>query len=294
MTEIAGVLLVDKPEGPTSHDVVGQLRKSAGLRRVGHAGTLDPFASGLLLVLLGYATRLSEYFLGMDKEYEATVHLGMETTSHDRDGEVVADSWGWKGLKNEDLESSLAGLRGKISQKPPAYSAKKVRGEPAHRRIRRGERVELSPVAVEIHRLELLDVELPRLRLGIRCSSGTYIRALARDLGHSLGVGAHLTELRRTALGPFPVASAAPLEDLTDPDRVRARLLAPAVALAHLPSLEVGPEEAARIRQGQFLSLPRGEIPEKTPVRVLLDGHLLAVGAREGNELKPRKVFPHG
>ncbi len=286
-----GILLVDKPEGPTSHDVVDHVRKAAQIRRVGHAGTLDPFASGLLLVLLGSATRLSEYFLGMDKEYEATVHLGIETTTHDRDGEIVSEASSWKEVGVDTLEAALAGLRGKISQRPPAYSAKKIQGEAAHRRVRRGEEVELEPAEVEVYELEVQELDLPRVLLRVRCSSGTYIRALARDLGRSLKVGGHLSALRRTAIGPFVAPSARSLDSLGDLEKIRANLIPPALALAHLPSLEVGPEEAARIRQGQFLPVPRTEIPLETPVRVLLDGDLLAMAAREGDQLRPRKVL---
>jgi len=292
VTAPLGILLVDKPEGPTSHDVVDLVRKAARMRRVGHAGTLDPFASGLLLVLLGSATRLSEYFLGMDKEYEATVHLGVETESHDRDGEIVSETSSWKDVGLDDLEAALTGLRGRISQKPPAYSAKKIQGEAAHRRVRRGEEVELQPVEVEVYDLTVLEMDLPRVVLGVRCSSGTYIRALARDLGRSLGVGGHLSTLRRIAIGPFSALLASPLDSLGDREGIQANLIPPALALAHFPSFEVGPEEAARIHQGQFLPVPRTEIPVGTPVRVLLEGDLLAVAAREGDQLRPRKVLP--
>jgi tRNA pseudouridine55 synthase len=294
VTPPAGILLVDKPVGPTSHDVVGQLRKAAQIRRVGHAGTLDPNASGLLLVLLGSATRLSEYFLGMDKEYEATVRLGVETASHDGEGEVVSRDSGWKHVRVHELEAALEGLRGRISQRPPVYSAKKIRGEAAHRRVRRGEQVKLEPVEVEVYDLTVLEVELPRVRLQVRCSSGTYIRALARDLGRSLKVGGHLSDLRRTAIGPLSVTSASSLDALSDPEAIQANLLPPALALAHLPSVEVGPDEAARIRQGRFLSTHGTEIPENIPVLLLLDGDLLAVAAREGDQLRPRKVLGAG
>jgi tRNA pseudouridine55 synthase len=294
VTPPSGILLVDKPVGPTSHDVVGKIRKAAQIRKVGHAGTLDPFASGLLLLLLGSATRLSEYFLGMDKEYEATVHLGVETASHDREGEIVSEDSGWKEVRIDELEAALELLRGRISQRPPVYSAKKIQGEAAHRRVRRGEEVKLEPVEVEVYDLTVLEVELPRVRLEVRCSSGTYIRALARDLGRSLKVGGHLSALRRTAIGPFSGASASSLDALSDPEAIRANLLPPALALAHFPSFEVGPEDAARIRQGQFLSIHRTEVPEEAPVRVLLDGNLLAVATREGDRLRPRKVFEAG
>ena len=294
MTSPVGILLVDKPVGPTSHDLVGHVRKTAGIQRVGHAGTLDPFASGLLLLLLGSATRLSEYFLGMDKEYEATVHLGIETTSHDHEGEVVAESPNWKGLDPADLEDALASLRGTISQKPPAYSAKKVQGEAAHRRVRRGESVELAPVEVQVYGLKVLDMELPRVRLGVHCSSGTYIRALARDLGRSLGVGAHLSTLRRSCIGSFSVGSASSLEALKDLPAIQTELIPSAQALGHFPSFEVGPGDAARIRQGQFLPIPHSGLPENTPVKILLEGDLVAVAAIDGDRLRPKKVFANG
>ena len=294
MTHPLGILLVDKPEGPTSHDVVDHVRKAAGIRRVGHAGTLDPFASGLLLVLLGSATRLSEYFLGMDKEYETTVRLGVETASHDRDGEIVSEIPGWETLGTAELEAVLAGLRGRFFQRPPVYSAKKVQGEAAHRRVRRGEEVELEPVEVQVHELNLLELDLPHVRLGVRCSSGTYIRALARDLGRSLTVGAHLSTLRRTGIGPFSITAASSLESLNDLEAILTNLIPPALALAHFPFLEVGPADAARLRQGQFLPIAGTDIPEKTPVRVLLEGDLLAVAAREGDQLRPRKVLGNG
>jgi tRNA pseudouridine55 synthase len=230
----------------------------------------------------------------MDKEYEATVHLGVETASHDREGEIVSEDSGWKEVRIDELEAALELLRGRISQRPPVYSAKKIQGEAAHRRVRRGEEVKLEPVEVEVYDLTVLEVELPRVRLEVRCSSGTYIRALARDLGRSLKVGGHLSALRRTAIGPFSGASASSLDALSDPEAIRANLLPPALALAHFPSFEVGPEDAARIRQGQFLSIQRTEVPEEAPVRVLLDGNLLAVATREGDRLRPRKVFEAG
>lgn len=290
----AGVLLVDKPVGPTSHDIVDRLRKTAGTRKVGHAGTLDPFASGLLLLLLGSATRLAEYFLGMDKEYLATVHLGVETSTHDPEGEVVSEGGLWEAIGEAEVEAALEKFRGPIMQKPPVYSAKKVRGEAAHRRTRRGEVVELEPGKVEVYDLSLLGMEMPLLHLGVRCSSGTYIRALARDLGRSMGVGGHLSALRRTGIGPFRVASAYELDALADPATVQAGTLPAAEALSHFPSLEVGPEDAARVIHGQPLPLADAGIPQEIPVRVLLNGNLLAMAAREGEMLRPKKVFAHG
>jgi tRNA pseudouridine55 synthase len=294
MTNPNGVLVVDKPSGPTSHDVVDRVRRIAGIRRVGHAGTLDPFASGVLLLLLGSATRLSEYFMGMDKTYQATVRLGVETETHDPEGTIVAENPGWQRLSEPEVRQALRGFRGRIEQTPPAYSAKKVRGEAAHRRTRRGEEVELLPVPVDIHELDLLGADLPELRLALRCSSGTYVRALARDLGRSLGVGGHLSALRRTGLGPFGLDSSLPLDRLGAPEDLAEALLPSAQALSHLPAVRVEAPDALRIRQGQFLPLAGEEIPEDTPIRVLLQGELLAIAAREGNQLRPRKVLVHG
>lgn len=294
MTPPVGILLVDKPAGPTSHDVVEHVRKAAGIRRVGHAGTLDPFASGLLLLLLGSATRLSEYFLGMEKGYDATLRLGMETDSWDLEGEVIREDPGWHGITGKEIEAALADLRGQILQTPPVYSAKKIRGEAAHRRVRRGEEVVLDPVEVTVLDLTLTGIQLPFVHLKVLCSSGTYVRALARDLGRALGVGGHLTALRRTSIGPFSISEASLLPALGDPTAVLGALIPSAPALAHLPAVEVEPAQAARIRQGQFLVLVGTDPPEDVVVRVLLEGELVALASREGNRLRPRKVMSHG
>jgi len=290
----AGILLVDKPEGPTSHDVVDHVRRATGIRRVGHGGTLDPFATGLLLLTLGHATRLSEYFLGMAKGYHATLKLGVETDSFDVEGEVTREDPGWDLISREDVERALPGLTGSILQTPPSLSAKKIRGEAAHRRVRRGEDVTLDPVEVTVMELTLTEFQPPLLHLEVLCSSGTYVRALARDLGRVLGVGAHLTALRRTRIGPFFVTEASALPDLDGPESVRDALILPAQALAHMPSVEVEPADAARIRHGQALPTVGNGLPDGESVRVLQGGELVAVAFIEGNRLRPRKVMAHG
>jgi tRNA pseudouridine55 synthase len=290
----AGILLVDKPEGPTSHDVVDHVRRATGIRRVGHGGTLDPFATGLLLLTLGHATRLSEYFLGMAKGYHATLKLGVETDSFDGEGEVTREDPGWDLISREDVERALPGLTGSILQTPPSLSAKKIRGEAAHRRVRRGEDVTLDPVEVTVMELTLTEFQPPLLHLEVLCSSGTYVRALARDLGRVLGVGAHLTALRRTRIGPFFVTEASALPDLDGPESVRDALISPAQALAHMPSVEVEPADAARIRHGQALPTVGNGLPDGESVRVLQGGELVAVAFIEGNRLRPRKVMAHG
>ncbi|MGW8266025.1 MAG: tRNA pseudouridine(55) synthase TruB [Longimicrobiales bacterium] len=294
MTLLSGILLVRKPVGPTSHDVVSRIRKAAGIRRVGHAGTLDPFASGLLILLLGQATRLSEYLLALDKRYDATARLGIETSTHDSEGEIVTENRGWASVSRADVEKALTGFEGPILQAPPRFSAKKVRGEAAHRRVRRGEEVALEPAEVIIHSTSLLEFSGPEVRFRVRCSSGTYVRALARDLGRAPGVGAHLTGLVRTGIGSFDLGTAADLVDLRDRAAVEDRLVPPAVALSHLPSVEITAADAEKIRRGQFVPISGTRPPEGGTVLILLAGTLLAVGTVRGGELRPRKVLSDG
>lgn len=293
------VLPVDKPRGPTSHDIVARARRILDTRKIGHTGTLDPFASGLLLLCVGSATRLSEYLVGMDKRYEATVRLGIVTDTLDPEGEVVASSEGWRELEADEIRAALASLTGTGLQRPPAFSAKKVRGESAHRRARRGEDVVLEPVEITVHEMALLSAgppSTPDVRIRVRCSSGTYVRALARDIGEALGVGGYLTELRRLSVGPFAVTRAVSLEQMEDGELP---WISPAEAIAHLPSVEVDPGGAAALANGRFL--PVGDGPGAVPapdgdavdgpVAVLLEGDLMAVGEFRGGTLRPRKVF---
>jgi tRNA pseudouridine55 synthase len=285
-----GLLLVDKPVGPTSHDVVAVARRALGTRRVGHTGTLDPFASGLLVLCVGGATRLVEFLTGLPKRYRAGVRLGERTTTDDPEGEVEATSDAWRSLGRAEIERALGPLRGAIRQTPPRFSAKKVGGESAHYRARRGEEVALAPVTVEVYALELTAWEPPDLELDVRCSGGTYVRTLARDLGEALGSGAHLRTLRRTEVGGFHLADALDLDALHDPARVARAWIRPAAALAHLPHLRVDAEEAARLAHGQAIALA-ADAPLAGPIAVLLGDELVAVGERAGERLRPRKVF---
>jgi tRNA pseudouridine55 synthase len=212
-----GILLVDKPAGLTSHDVVARARRVLSVRRVGHAGTLDPMATGLLVLGVGAATRLLGPLAGSDKTYEATVRLGQTTVTDDREGEVLATTPAGH-LSDDDVRAALAAQTGPLLQVPSAVSAVKVEGRRAYDRVRSGEQVELAPRAVTVHALEVHDVRRPTpdlldVDVTVRCSAGTYIRAIARDAGAALGVGGHLTALRRTASGPFDVTRAAPVED---------------------------------------------------------------------------------
>lgn len=285
-----GVLLVDKPGGPTSHDIVREARARLGLRRIGHAGTLDPFASGLLLLCLGPSTRISQYLSAMDKRYLATARLGVSTSTHDVNGDVVHDSPAWRDLDEGTVVCALEAFQGSILQVPPRYSAKKVRGTAAHRRSRKGETVELEPVPVEVYEMGEVRCALPFVSFAVRCSSGTYVRALARDLGKALGTGAHLTTLRRTAVGSMSVRDAATAAELHEELPPTAHLSA-ARALAHLPAVRVGEEEAARLAHGQAIEPALEPVPEADPVVALERGTLVAIGVARDGVLRPRKVF---
>ncbi len=287
------VLPVDKPEGPTSHDVVARARRALGTRRVGHTGTLDPFASGLLLLCVERATRLAEYLTGLDKRYEATAVLGTSTDTDDREGAVTAETDAWRRLTGAEVQEALRALEGEQEQVPPQYSAKKVAGEAMHRRARRGERVRLEPVRVQVHEIVPLEVDLPRVRFSVHCSSGTYVRALARDLGAVLGVGGHLVALRRTAVGGFRVEDAVPADDLDDGAAAQRARLSPLEAVAHLPRVELDdPALADRLRQGQRVRWDEGSrAPGDGSVAIVSEGGLLAIGALEDGVLRPRKVL---
>ncbi len=288
----AGILRVDKPAGPTSHDMVARARRALGVRRIGHTGTLDPFATGLLLLCVGPATRLSEYLTGLDKAYVATALLGQVTATDDLEGDVVRVSEQWKALSQANVEQAVAGFVGPLDQIPPAYSAKKVDGERMYRRARRGEEVRREPSRVEVYEARVLDVNLPHVRFELRCSSGTYVRAIARDLGEALECGAHLTELRRTRVGDFDVSGAVSGDALNDEAAVQAAWMDPAQALSHLPIVSLSEADAARFVHGQAVPSPAEGLPEERPVAVLRGGALLGVAVRSGDRIRPRKVLP--
>lgn len=289
MIPASGLLPLDKPEGPTSHDVVAAVRRATRTRQVGHTGTLDPFATGLLLVCVGSATRLAEYIVGLPKTYRATLVLGVATDTDDRTGTPIRRSKGWRDLDVEQIHAALMGQVGTVQQIPPAYSAKKVAGERMYAAARRGIEVERTPVTVTVHHIKPIRVELPEVEFEVECSKGTYIRAIARDVGDALGVGGHLSELRRTQVGSWSVEDALALDSLESEAIARA-LISPADAVSHLPSLEVE-ECALRIiaRGGRITAAPG--IPENTPVALHFGQTLLAIGERIGNSVQPRKVL---
>lgn len=209
--EMEGILLVDKPRDHTSHDVIARLRGKLKLRRLGHAGTLDPMATGLLIVLVGKATRVSQYLISLDKEYEGTVELGKVTDSQDADGEVMATR-PVPPLADAELRAAVATFLGDQYQTPPMYSAIKIDGVPLYRRARQGVEVEREPRFVRVMSWDVLGIALPRFDFRLRCTKGTYVRTLAHDLGAKLGCGAHLAALRRTATDRFTIAQALTLD----------------------------------------------------------------------------------
>ncbi|GAA4948311.1 tRNA pseudouridine(55) synthase TruB [Actinoplanes utahensis] len=216
-----GLIVVDKPAGMTSHDVVARIRRLAKTRRVGHGGTLDPMATGVLIIGVNRATRLLTYVIGSEKSYTATIRLGQSTITDDAEGEVTATTPAGA-VTDEAIRSGLAARTGEIDQVPSAVSAIKINGERAYKRVREGETVEIPARRVTVHRLDVLDIRRPEnpdvidVDIDVTCSSGTYIRAIARDLGTTLGVGGHLTALRRTAVGTMTLDTAATLADLEE------------------------------------------------------------------------------
>jgi tRNA pseudouridine55 synthase len=273
---------VDKPEGPTSHDVVAAARRAYRVRRLGHAGTLDPFASGLLPLLLGRGTRLMPYLVGLPKTYEGTIRLGIRTDSDDRTGRVTAADESWRDVDADRLSRAVEALTGPIEQVPPRYSAKKIGGEPAYRRVRRGEAVALEARVVEVRRFAIHSRDGADVRFEADVGSGTYLRALARDLGESLGCGAHLQALRRTRVGPFWVTDAVPL------DRLPAAPAPLSAAVPHLPRRALDDADHLAVRRGRQIAA-HGEGLE--PVALFHGPALVAVAVRDGDLLRPRVVL---
>lgn len=283
----SGLLILDKPTGPTSHDAVQRLRRLSGQRRIGHAGTLDPLAEGVLLVCLGRATRFVEYLVGLDKTYETTVRLGQATTTYDAEGTVTLERP--VEVTPGQIEAALDAWRGPIQQRVPLFSAVKRDGQPLYKSARRGEAVEPPVREVTIHALDVLSFTPPLLTLRVVCSSGTYIRSLAHDLGAALGCGGHVAALRRTAVGRFTIAQAVSLDALT-PENLAEYLLPPEAAVAHLPRLDVDEASAARLAMGQRLAAP-GDAPVGDVAAGGPGGRFLGVVAVDGEVLRPRKMF---
>ena len=276
---VHGWLVLDKPAGMTSTQAVGAVRRLYDARKAGHAGTLDPLATGVLPILFESSTRLAEFALQLTKTYVADIHFGFTTQTDDAEGERVAGGDA-SHLTAEAVVAALDGFRGRILQTPPAFSAVKVDGKRAYAMARRGEEPRPEPREVVVHEVNVLGFEPgaePVARVEIRCGSGTYLRAIARDLGERLGVGGYLGRLVRTAYGPLELRDAARLEDLPDADAVRARLLPAEVILPVMERVRLSVEQEAMVRQGR----PVRVLPEPAPGAVRahdMEGRLVALG----------------
>ncbi len=274
-----GVLNIDKAAGETSFSVVRRLRRLTGAHRVGHAGTLDPLATGVLPILFESATRLADFALGLPKTYVADIHFGFTTATDDAeaDRQVVGDA---SALTRRDVEEGLSAFRGRIMQEPPAFSAVKIEGKRAYKLARRGEEPKPKAREVEVYEASVLDFtpgSEPVARVQIRCGSGTYLRSIARDLGRQLGVGGYLGRLVRTAYGPLEIEAAVKLDALAGPDDVRDRLLPAEVILPDMQPVRLNVEQEAMVRQGRAVRV----LPEPGPGRLRAHdagGRLIALG----------------
>lgn len=309
-----GILIIDKPAGFTSHDVVARVRRLLRERRVGHTGTLDPFATGVLVVLVGRATRLAQFLSGAEKEYEAVIRFGYATETGDMTGAIRPETSArvsssefaasWDALK---IEEALKTLRGEIEQVPPMYSAKKVSGKKLYELARRGEEVERAPVSITIHKFEAVETggalllhdvdETCSMRARVVCSAGTYIRTLAESLGERLGVAAHLSALRRTRAGDFSISDARTLNELEETlnacSAPEALLLPMRAALSRMSSVHLTCAEARAARHGGWVRADEGWRDEQFVQMCDEAGELIAVGAFDAGQkaLRPRVVF---
>ena len=289
MTDPSGLVVVDKPAGWTSHDVVARMRRLLGTRKVGHGGTLDPMATGVLVVACGKATRLLQFISAHDKAYDATIRLGVSTVTDDAEGEVVA-TVDTSGVTDAQIATAIADLTGDIQQRPSAVSAIKVNGERAYARVRAGENVELPARPVTVSRFEILGARrsggVIDIDVAVDVTSGTYVRALARDLGSALGVGGHLTALRRTRVGDVTLADAATLEVL-EAEGATTHLISLAEASTRtLPTVVVDAKAATALGYGQRIAADG-----VGPAVAVLDGEAIAIVERDAGEARPAVVF---
>ncbi len=291
-SSVSGVLVIDKPVGLTSHEVVQIIRRGTNIRRAGHTGTLDPRASGVLVVLIGPAVRLSEYVSASDKRYQAVIQLGTSTDTYDADGQILATNL--VNISEDEFEEALQSFVGEIEQVPPPYSAVKVKGRKAYDMARKGEDVDLAPRKITVYSLELLEWAPPEVVIDVYCSSGTYIRSLANDLGKMLGCGAHLVGLRRTKSGRFTLRDAAPLRKLReafDNGTWYQYLIPAAEALSDWPAIELSQEKIEAVRHGHRVPAEAGI--GKMARGISEQGELVALMEYDANtnEWQPKKVF---
>ncbi len=299
-----GILIIDKPDGITSHDLVSRVRRILKTKRVGHTGTLDPFATGVVVVLVGRATRLAQFLDKDKKEYEADVRFGFETDTGDRTGERRGEeAKGRKGgVDVASIETTLNSFRGEIEQTPPMYSAKKIDGQKLYELARKGETIERKAVPVTIHKIEVVDKTatedfgLGTLDIGLRvaCSAGTYIRTLAEDIGRKVGVGAHLAELRRTRAGRFDLSQSLTLDVFGELDDPTTALISMKEAVEHLPSITLTDDRASKTKTGMSTRLTEITFAAGQPIRMLDESdNLLAIGFYDETEssIRPKVVL---
>jgi len=287
MNVVNGILIIDKPAGITSHDVVNRVRRILRTKRVGHTGTLDPFATGVMVVLVGQATRLAQFLDKDEKEYVADVRFGFETDTGDRSGRRKEKGEMRKIVKKDDIAAVLPRFQGKIEQVPPMFSAKKVDGKKLYELARAGETIERKAVNVTISQLEILsdlepnalEPETWNLKLSVRCSAGTYIRTLAEDIARVAGSAAHLAELRRTAAGSFTIDQAITIEELQQLDDPATALIPMESAVSHLPKFKLREDRIAKTRNGMSTRTFDFECAEGEPVSMMSEsGELIAIG----------------
>lgn len=296
---ISGVLVIDKPVGMTSHDIVQAVRNGTGIRRAGHTGTLDPRASGVLVVLVGPAVRLSEFISATDKRYQAIIRMGSSTDTYDAEGKFITQD-NPVNVTEEEFETVLKGFEGEIEQTPPKYSAVKVKGRKAYEMARKGQEVELEPRIIQVHHLEVLEWAPPEVVVDVHCSSGTYVRSLANDLGEKLGTGAYLVGLRRTKSGRFTLRDAVPLRKVQEAFQAGdwyQYLIPAAEALADWESRELDPDEVEDVRHGHRIKAEPDTELESWVRGISMQDELVALlqcmeGEEEGSrEWQPKKVF---
>lgn len=298
-----GLLIIDKPAGITSHDVVARVRRILKTKRVGHTGTLDPFATGVMVILVGQATRLAQFLDKDAKEYVATVKFGFETDTGDRTGTPKPQDRSPKAVTLKDIDAVLPNFRGEIQQTPPMYSAKKIEGQKLYELARKGETVERKALTVIIHELELseppavaggLTQTVDTLALRVKCSAGTYIRALAEDIARSIGTAAHLTELRRTKAGKFTISEAVSLEALTEMDAPASALVPMEIAVSHLPEFTLLADRVAKTQNGLSTRVFDTGLAENEAVQMLDEtGRIVAIGFFDAaeNVIQPKVVL---
>lgn len=288
-----GVLIIDKPSGLTSHDVVSRVRRILQQRAVGHLGTLDPIATGILPLVIGNMTRLAQFYLASEKSYEGVIRFGVATDTYDSDGEQIGELQPVS-LTLEQAREFATNFRGIIEQVPPPFSAKKIKGVPAYKLARKKKEVALKPVTVEVMEFEIVSIDGPRAQFRARVASGTYMRSIAHEMGKLAGCGAHLESLRRTAVAEFTFTDAHTLEDLDRAARggeVSDLLVHPRKLLPSLPSVTATEEVASRIRHGRPINLP--ELSRAKEVKVFYGQHdLIAISTRvAGTLFHPRIVL---